>query len=150
MIALASPDTAEFEFGIARAGGGKVVCTRGAESTIVHVDLSQSQPVPPGAQLLDDFLDEFQAAPEVQRHLPEVRREIARERREAGCPETVRELRLSVGLSQSDFAGAIGTSQSMVSLIEARKQKPGEDTIRSMAAVLQVDFNTLMTALANG
>lgn len=142
-------DTVEFEFDKRRPGGGRVICTGGVESSVIHLDQSQAQAVPAGAQLLCDFLDEFQADSEIAQILPDVRREIARERFEAGAKATIKQLRLAAGLSQGEFALAVGTSQSMISLIESRRQEPGERTIRKMAAALGVDFNSLMDALAN-
>jgi transcriptional regulator with XRE-family HTH domain len=63
---------------------------------------------------------------------------------------TIATLRLAKGLSQSQLAAAIGTSQSMLSLIECRRQRPGEDTIRALARELSISFDQLMDALANG
>lgn len=148
-MALASP-VIEEEFTLARVGGGRITCTKGAESAVIYVDRTQEAAVPAGAELLSTFLDDFQSQEDIAKHLPDVRREIAREDREAGAPVTLRSLRLEKGMSQQQFAKAIGTSQSAVSLLEARRQKPTEDTIRAMASALDTDFNTLMDALANG
>jgi DNA-binding XRE family transcriptional regulator len=140
----------EVQFDVPRDGGGKVICTASAGTSVIWVDRTQEARVPLGAQLLGDFLDEFQRDPEVAKHLPAVRREIAETESKAGAPMTLRSLRLARGMSQQDLARAVGTSQSSLSLLESRRQKPVEDTIRALAEALAVDFNTLMDALANG
>jgi transcriptional regulator with XRE-family HTH domain len=63
---------------------------------------------------------------------------------------TLRTLRLSKGLSQKELSTKLGTSQAAVSEYESRQRKPAEDMIRSLSESLEVDFNTLMEALANG
>lgn len=143
-------DTVEVEFALTRPGGGRVTCTTAADSDVIYVDRSQAQPVPDGARLLADFLDDFEASPDIAEVLPDVRREIARDQRADGNAPTLKQLRMAAGLSQIELANAIRGSQSMVSLLEARKQEPTERTLRRLAEALRVDFNTLMEALANG
>lgn len=130
-----------------RADGGRVTATRVQTSEVIHLDFSESYPVPSCARHLEDFLDEFEG--DLAEHLPAARREV---QQELAQTQAVRlsHLRLARGMSQKDLSDAIGCSQSMVSLIEGRRQKPGEDTIRALAEALQVDFNTLMGALENG
>lgn len=145
----ASPATKMmYSFAVLREGGGQVSCT--TDNKVIKIDdRSQAMPVPVGARLLDDFLDEFEALPEIAEHLPAARQSLADEwtsRR----PATLRDLRLRCGLSQKEFGEKIGSSQAAVSAYEKRQQKPGEDVLRRMAAALAVDFNTLMDALANG
>lgn len=148
---LASPAIKlEHEFRFNLADGGQITCTRSDDSTVVYVDRSQARAVPHGTQILHSFLDEFEADAGIAELLPIVRRDVGDELEEAIGRRTLRTLRLKMGLSQIEFANALGTSQSSVSLLEARQQKPGEDMIRRIAGVLEVDFNTLMEALANG
>jgi ribosome-binding protein aMBF1 (putative translation factor) len=106
--------------------------------------------VPPRAELMDTFLDEFEARPEVAAHLAAARQELSRSHAEAGDRVTIRTLRLARGLSQKELADQLQTSQAAVSSYESRSRKPSEDMIRSMAVSLGVDFNQLMEALANG
>ncbi|WP_375282928.1 helix-turn-helix domain-containing protein [Sphingobium yanoikuyae] len=151
MTNLAFADTdLEVEFVVRRPGGGKVSCVRNTSSTVIALDRSQERALPAGAELLEDFLDQFDADPAVAEHLPAARRRFARASEEVGAAVTLRQLRLAQGLSQGELASAIGTSQAAVSAIESRRRKPGEDTIRALSAILQVDFNTLMVALQNG
>lgn len=128
--------------------GGKVTTTR-VPADVFHIDFSCRHPVPQGAMLLEDFLDEFDAQADVQEVLPQARQEVGLELAD-GKALQLKHLRLAKGLSQKDLAVAIGSTQGKISMIEARKQKPGEDTLRALSDVLEVDFNTLMEALANG
>lgn len=117
-------------------------------SAVIHVDFSLTPP-PICLNSLVDFLDEFEASPEIAQHIPAARMELAQEMSQ-GAPLNLRTLRLQRGLSQADLAIALGTSQAAISSLEGRSRKPNEDTIRGLRDALNVDFNTLMDALANG
>lgn len=148
--ALPDTDIREYQFHLDRVNGGRVSCVSSAASSIVRLDRSQERPVPKGAELLDTFLESFIARPDIARHAPSARRELAKNYEHGGAPKTLRMLRLSKGLSQKELAALLGTSQAAVSEYEARSRKPAEDMIRSLSKSLGVDFNTLMDALANG
>lgn len=148
--ALPDTDMLEYQFNLQRGNGGRVSCVSSTASSVVRLDRSQERPVPQGAELLDSFLESFLARPEIAQHMPAARCELAQNYAEGGAPLTLRALRLGKGFSQKEFAVALGTSQAAVSEYESRHRKPAEDMIRSLARVLEVDFNTLMEALANG
>jgi DNA-binding transcriptional regulator YiaG len=135
------------------AQGGSIAVIRPiTDSTVVMLDFvepAHPAPLPAGAKLVTDFLDAFDADPAINDLLPEARRDLAGQLAKSFGGHSLRSLRLSCGLTQADFAAALGTSQSRVSCIESRKDRPGEVMLRSMAAVLNVDFNTLMDALAH-
>lgn len=145
----ASPTTSPtYTFHVSRNGGGRISCS--TDNVVIEIcDRSQELALPDGARLLDDFLDEFERLPEIAKHLPDARKSLGEEwaAREGA---TLRDLRLLRGLSQTEFGELIGSSQAAVSAYEKRSQKPGEDVLRRMASALEVDFNTLMDALANG
>lgn len=143
-------DPLGYQFQVIRPHGGRVagICSHG--SSVIRLDRSQERPVPAGAELLDTFLDRFEARPDVAAELPAARKEMAAELEAAGSPVTLKILRQRQGLSQTELATIIGTSQAAVSEYENRQRKPAEDMIRALADALQVDFNTLMQALANG
>jgi len=61
-------------------------------------------------------------------------------------PNTLRNLRLRVGLSQAQLAEKIGTSQPQVARLEAGTQEPTLKTLRRISDALGVDLNTLGTA----
>jgi DNA-binding transcriptional regulator YiaG len=148
--ALPDTDIPEYQFYIQRGNGGRVSCVSSTASSVVHVDRSQEHAIPESAELLDSFLDAFIARSDISLHMPSARRELARSYLDKGEPVNLRTLRLNKGWSQSDLASALGTSQAAVSEYESRRRKPAEDMIRNLAGTLEVDFNTLMDALANG
>jgi ribosome-binding protein aMBF1 (putative translation factor) len=130
---------------VTKSDGGKVSV---ASREVITLDFSAAYPVPESARSLGDFLDEFEALPDVAPHLRQARQEVAEAlTKQSGT--RLSHLRLAKGLSQGELAELIGTSQSAVSMLERRLQKPGEDTLRNLARVLDVDFNTLMDALSN-
>jgi transcriptional regulator with XRE-family HTH domain len=57
--------------------------------------------------------------------------------------EQIRQLRLKKGLSLTEFARRVGMSKSMISQIELGKSNPSVETVRQLAAVLQVPVFTL-------
>ena len=113
-------------------------------------DHSPRPALPEGSMLLSDFLDKIEAEPEIAPLLPAARRNLALHYEDVQAAPTLRTLRLRKGLSQKELATSLGTSQAAVSEYEARTRKLTEDTIRKMAQVLEVDFNTLMDALKYG
>jgi DNA-binding transcriptional regulator YiaG len=137
----------EYQWSVPRSGGGTVVATRVQGQAVINVDRSQEAAVPVGSQLLSSFLDQFEQHGDIADILPEARKGLASEFAKLNGP-TVKSLRLALGLSQSGLADAIGTSQSHISRIEARKEKPNEETIRALCFALHVDANTIMDALA--
>ena len=131
-----------------RPDGGAVRVSR-LQTEVISLDFSKLHPVPVGARSLSEFMREFQAQQHIAEHLGAARQEVARDLASEGRQTRLSHLRLARGMSQSDLAKALGCSQSMVSLLETRQQKPGEDTIRGLAHTLEVDFNTLFAALLN-
>ncbi|HEX8573349.1 MAG TPA: helix-turn-helix transcriptional regulator [Allosphingosinicella sp.] len=111
-------------------------------SSVTVVDFTQNiEPVPPGFGRLDDLLDEFEADPALRQGLADARREVAAKAMAGGC--TLAMLRLAQGLSQTELADALGTTQPAVSRMEAGNQEPRLAMLRKLAAVLKVDLNTL-------
>lgn len=76
------------------------------------------------------------------------RKELAKMREESGCPVTLKQLRLRVGLSQAELAGKLGTSQSYVARLESQAiHNPGIARIRQLAKVFQVQIDVLQECL---
>lgn len=134
---------------VPRANGTRAAYIRNAGSNVVTVNFGSPTSLPAVVADVFDFLDEFDQSPAVSDFLPDARREVGAAL-EAVEGLTLRTLRMRKGLSQQDLAAAIGTSQAAVSSIENRNRKPGEDNLRALASVLEIDFNTLMEALDNG
>lgn len=146
---LPNTDAPEYQFQIHK-GGGRVYCASSAGSSVIRIDRSQEAAVPKGARLLDSFLEEFIARPEIAVHAGDARKALADDEFQGTGKVTLKILRLQKGLSQKELSAQIGTSQAAVSEYEARLRKPTEDMIRNLAKSLGTDFNTLMDALANG
>lgn len=62
---------------------------------------------------------------------------------------SLRQLRLSLGLSQAKLGEAIGTSQARIARIEAGREVPSIDFCAKMAGALHVDMNTIWNAMRN-
>lgn len=139
----ASKDT-EIDWELPRSGGGRVGLVTVSDSTVTRIDLSQAPALPDGFGLLDDFIAELESDPENREGFAAARRELATEMGEDNISLPV--LRLRAGLSQSELAKAIGTSQAAVSRIEAGEQEPRLETLRKLSAALGVDMNTLNQA----
>lgn len=131
-----------------RPDGSRVAYIDNAGSNVLLVDFRSPNALPNGTSDLVSFLDHFDNDPIMAEYLPEARRDIG-EIFEAEEGNSLRVLRMRKGLSQAELAAAISTSQAAISAIENRSRKPGEDNIRDLARVLEVDFNTLFDALAN-
>ena len=132
-----------------RPDGDRYAIIRNSESNVISVDFAAPQKLPAGTADLLSFLDEFEADPVIQDRLPAARVSVG-EFFNSMEGVTLRSLRLGRGLSQKQLSEVIGSSQAAVSEMENRTRKPGEETIRQLARALDVDFNTLMEALANG
>lgn len=78
---------------------------------------------------------------------PEFRRvyEERQPRRELG--RLILRRRLGIGLSQRDLAERVGTSQNRIYLIEAGDANPTLDTLRRLAAVLDITLEIQPTKL---
>jgi DNA-binding transcriptional regulator YiaG len=130
------------------AGSRRLAYVRHTGSSVVSVDFASPQALPNGTSDLISFLDEFDEDPGIATQLPDARIDVGTAF-EKLRGTSIRTLRLKMGMSQADLALALGTSQAAVSAIENRTRKPGEDSIRELSRVLNVDFNTLMEALSN-
>lgn len=130
-------------------GYTRVAYIRHAGSSVLSVDFASPRSLPNGTSELISFLNEFDEDPRIAMHLEEARKEIGAALKAAGGI-SVRSLRLQSGFSQAGLAAALGTSQAAISAFENRSRKPGEDSIRGLARIFDVDFNTLMEALENG
>lgn len=144
---LASP-AFDFCAQIEGKDGTRRAYIRNADTNVLSVNFAFPTALPDGTSDLFTFLDEFDKDPQIAEQLPVARTEVGKAL-ESVEGISIRTLRLRKGFSQIDLARAIGTSQAAVSAIENRVRKPGEVNIRDLARALDVDFNTLMEALAN-
>lgn len=101
--------------------------------------------IPPGYATIGDVLAKASLDPTVAVGLATARKLLAQEI-DLDVP-TFRSLRLSRGLSQTELAQRLGTSQSHVARIERGTENLSLSTLRKLAATLEVDMNTLNEAL---
>ncbi|MBQ8093071.1 MAG: helix-turn-helix transcriptional regulator [Clostridia bacterium] len=65
----------------------------------------------------------------------------------AGAGRRLREARLNAGLTQADLAGKVICSRDCISALERGERKLRNDILRRAAAVLDVDYDWMMTGL---
>lgn len=103
---------------------------------------------PAGYTAIDDLVAEASADPARRAALAEARGWLADTFHEE-IDQTLRALRLRKGWSQADLARQIGTSQPHIARVELGEGNPTIDTCRRLAAALEIDLNTLDSALRN-
>ena len=130
-----------------RQTGAEEQVSAAPSQNVVQLRPQDASLPPDGFSYLSDFLNEFDNAPEIATALPAARVALSKVRQQNGSARTLRDLRLLRGWSQAEFAQLFGTSQAHISRLESRKEKPSEDSLRVLADLLAVDFNTLMDAL---
>lgn len=112
------------------------------------VVLDQSQPreeVLPGHVSLDDLESRLLAIPGMQNHMVSSRPWVADTLYKGEM--TLRALRLRSGLTQSQLAAMIGTSQPHMARMERGGGDVMRDTMRKLSSALSVDMNTIDEAL---
>jgi DNA-binding transcriptional regulator YiaG len=94
---------------------------------------------------LDDFVREAIAS-DKDDLIPIARKELAESERMIGDGSSIRTIRLSLGLSQSDLAGKLGTSQSYVARLETGVVKaPSIRRVRQLATVLECSNDKILS-----
>lgn len=58
--------------------------------------------------------------------------------------KTVREARINLGMTQTEFSALVGITQSHISMIEKGKRKPKIETVRKIARALDLDVEKLI------
>lgn len=118
-----------------------------APARVIFAQFNASQPAPlPNTVSLDSLLSEFEADQGMAIHMAEARQELA-ESLYADEPNTFSVLRLRAGLSQSQLAESVGTSQSYIARIEAGKTDPGTDQIARIAEALHAEESAIYQAI---
>ena len=112
------------------------------------VVLDQSRPreeALPNHVSLDDLESRLLAIPGMQKHMASARPWVAETLYKD--EKTLRALRLRSGLTQSQLAAKIGTSQPHMARMERGSGDVMRDTMRKLASALSVDMNTIDEAL---
>lgn len=147
MNALASTDF-ESDWKVVRTTKrGKCAYQNLRDTSVSFVDFTQNgERLPAGFGRLDDLLDELENDPSLVDGLSGARKEVAALQLGRGTC-ILATFRLAQGLSQSDLATKLSTSQAAVSRLESGQQEPRLSMLRRLSEVLHVDLNTLGKAL---
>jgi predicted transcriptional regulator len=65
-----------------------------------------------------------------------------------GDPPTLKEMRLRMGMSQTELATRISTSQPRIARLEAGKENPSLETAKKLANALDTDVNSIASAFS--
>jgi len=79
-------------------------------------------------------------------HIRQARRDLADHIKKTSNDNTLRTMRLRVGLSQQELAEMVGTSQSRISAIEARREGMGLGFAHRLSKVLGVTLEAIFEA----
>lgn len=90
----------------------------------------------------DELLEEF-VTEEVNARLPKARMRLAEKQNFKGLAR----LRMAAGMSQTDLADAVGTSQPRLSRWEARLDAPSTENLRALRDALQCSFDELLDSV---
>ena len=120
----------------------------GSDSEVIDLlkYLVKESDAPAGFVTMNDFMAELEEDPEKAVFLAKARKALANSRT-ASSVQTVRDLRLERGLSQTKLAQFAKTSQSHIARIEKGTENLAISTCRKLCMVLGVDMNTLNQAL---
>jgi DNA-binding XRE family transcriptional regulator len=107
---------------------------------IVSTDFPVDPAAPSGFITIDDFLSEFTALPDIALRLPAARKALHRDNQGAS---SLADLRRIAGLSQTQLASIVGTSQPAISEYEAGEREPSIRVAARIAGALNVSLDAL-------
>lgn len=118
-------------------------------ANIVYLEVNAAKPIPiPNTTSIDDLIKEFEVDPEMAAAISQSRSDLS-DHLYAGKPVTLSSVRLSAGMSQSQLAEKISTSQPHIARIESGKTDPSTDVIARLATALDKDESLIFTAIRN-
>lgn len=97
---------------------------------------------------LSNVIDDVTSTPEGALEMQDANRWAA-EALYANEPQSLQALRLRLGMQQADLARRLNTNQPRISLYERGLEQPSFDMMQRMCKVLDVDMNTLSSAIAH-
>jgi DNA-binding XRE family transcriptional regulator len=101
--------------------------------------------LPEGFKRIGDYVAELEATPEGAAGMREARARLGRVIQDSG-PPTLRSMRLALGLSQTQLAAKVGTSQPQIARIEAGRPDPTYDTFVRIAGALEAAVTDVVAA----
>lgn len=119
-------------------------------ANVVEMLAPAPEDIPEGFLSIDEFEKEFVAGFETE---SDGRAELAKGREWVADKfygqdgDTIRSLRLRKGMSQVDLAKLLGTSQPHIARVESGSENPLLATCRRLCKALEIDMNTLDSAM---
>ena len=112
---------------------------------VTHAD--RQDPTPADHVSIEELASRWSREPDRKQNLEHARRWVA-DTFYTAEGDTLRTLRLRKGMSQSELAAAVGTSQPHIARIERGTENVTIDTCRRLVRALDIDMNALDAALA--
>lgn len=113
---------------------------------VILVNSPPTKKPPKVGHRLREVIAQITTNPEAAAELKEARRWVANEIY-TNEPDSLQALRLKLGLSQAELAKLANTTQARVSRIENGEELPRFDTMKRLTIALQIDMNTLSSAI---
>lgn len=108
-------------------------------SVVLFAEFAQARRPPiPGAKAFSDIVREYERDPEKAAKIAAARKRLVGDLY-GGGPETLASLRLAAGLSQTQLATLMQSTQPHLSNVELGKQDPTTDFVARLSAALHVD-----------
>lgn len=119
-----------------------------AGCTVVHLSVdswSVDAVAAPASRAFGDYVKKVERSGRAEA-LAAARKRLAASVGVQNEKKTLRELRLSAGMSQAELAAAASTSQPRIARLEKGQEDPSLNTLRRLASALKVDMNTINDA----
>lgn len=114
---------------------------------VIQAEFTSTKALPiPNTISLESVIAQFESDREFAQAMSESRKELA-QLLYSSETETLAALRLNAGLSQTQLAQLLGTSQSYIARIEAGRVDPGTEMVAKIASVLSIDEEKAFVAI---
>lgn len=121
--------------------------TQEVECKVFRINYTKPKPTPKKGRTLGDFVSEWSKDEEKQNLLSEAKVWAGQAFENLQGGETPKSLRLKAGLSQSQLAALMQTSQPHIARIESGRDSITFDTFCKLSECLKVDYSILVAAI---
>ncbi|MCY1303217.1 transcriptional regulator, y4mF family [compost metagenome] len=118
-----------------------------ARCPVFKIEYSKPLPQPKKGRALSSFLSDWEGDQEKSADLKEARAWLGEEVSKTSAGETLKTLRLKKGLSQSQLAALMKTSQPHIVRIEKGRDTITFETLCKLSEALDEDYNTIGAAI---
>ena len=125
--------------------GLPALATSDRVTPIIEVRVEPKAKLPDGYRELDDVIAHAEAQPGGPERMARARQRLLQ--RLGGETRTLPALRLQAGLSQTQLAMVLGTTQAQIARYESKKQLPSAQHLVNLAAALGVSADRILQAL---